>query len=278
MTISNIDTGPVYYRHMQFTSGAKVRTSLPNLFGVGPGRSGTSFLYGLLAAHSDVLVSPVKETNFFGVLQEGYRKGGLSLRDYERLFAHPVEREYTYIAEVTPVYLFSQGAISEIKNACGYPKVIVTLRHPIDRAHSQFKHHAEHHKHQTFDQYVEEGLEQLSLNPRRRGHWFAAGTNLRQSLYAGDIAQAWELFGRERVQILMYEELKTNPEAWIKRLADFLELPLEYTEHQAKRYRNASPEGQLDIDPVLHEQLRGLYREDISKLGLMGIDTSLWTL
>lgn len=278
MTVSNIDTGLAYYRHMQFTSGAKVRTSLPNLFGVGPGRSGTSFLYGLLAEHNDILVSPVKETNFFGVLQDGYSKDGLTLRDYERLFAHTVDREYIYVAEVTPVYLFLQGAINEIKSTCGYPKIIVTLRHPIDRAHSQFKHHAEHHKFQSFNEYVEEGLDQLSLHRHRRGHWFAPGTNLRQSLYAGDIAQAWQLFGRERVQILVYEELRADPEAWIKRLGDFLELPFEYTEQQEKRYRNASPEGQLDLDPALQEKLRGLYREDLDKLGDMGIDTGRWSL
>jgi hypothetical protein len=276
MAVSNLDTAPSYYRHLQTTSGAKIRQAVPNLYGVGPGRSGTSFLYGLLAGHDDILVSPVKETNYFGILQEGYRRGGLTMKDYSRLFAHPVETEYAYIAEVTPVYLFAPGALNEIKNASGYPKLIVTLREPIDRAHSQYKHHRQHHENQSFDEYVELGLEQLNVGANKKGRWFEPGTNLRQSLYAADIGRAWQLFGRERVQILFYEELKHDPDAWIKRLARFLEVEFDISERQADRYRNASPAGEIELSEKNRAKLLKIYGEDRGKLDNMSLDVSIW--
>lgn len=278
MAVSNFDTGPAYYRHMQYSSGVKVHSALPNLFGVGPGRSGTSFLYGLLANSPEVLVSPVKETNYFGILQEGYRKNGLSVRDYERLFAHPVEQEYRYIAEVTPVYLFTKAAMTEIKKNCGMPKIIITLRHPIIRAHSQFKHHSASHNIASFDDYVSRGLDDLNTSPGKRGDWFAPATNLKQSLYAGDIALAWQHFSKERVLVLIYEELALEPEKWIERLSKFLEIDIDYTPQQANRYRNASPQGEVELTDPTYERISQLYGDDINRLSDMKIDTSYWSL
>lgn len=277
MTISNLDSGPSYYRHMQFASGVKVKTQLPNLFGVGPGRSGTSFLYGLLANSPDVLVSPVKETNYFGILQDGYRKNGLTIRDYERLFAHAADQEYKYIAEVTPVYLFTKTAMTEIKKNCGMPKIIVTLRHPIIRTHSQFKHHSGTHKIETFDEYCQQGLDTMNAGSTRRRDWFAPATSMKQSLYAGDLSLCWQLFGRERVLVLIYEELDQDPEKWVARLSEFLEADIDYTPQQANRYRNASPKGDVDLSDETYERVVKLYSEDVQRLTDMNIDTSYWS-
>ncbi len=46
----------------------------PNFIGVGMERSGTSWLYKMLAAHPDIWVPPIKEIHYFDRVEKGFRR------------------------------------------------------------------------------------------------------------------------------------------------------------------------------------------------------------
>ena len=267
MVISNSGTAIAYYEHLRIASGIANRCSVPNLFGVGPGRSGTTFLYGLLSTLDEILVSSVKEANFFGIMQDKYRLGGVSLNDYSRLFSHAKSQSFKYCAEISPVYLFHRPSLDEIRATCGLAKIMVTLRNPIDRAFSQYKHHQQSHQFTNFDHYCQVGLGNMNLNkPVIRPDWFAPQTNLRQSLYSSDIEYCWKLFGKQNVLILHYEELNAERDSWIARVSEFLGLELT-AEGQPTKHRNASSKNEsMELSRMTNKMLTEFYREDQKEL------------
>lgn len=263
MVISNPTTAEQYFEHLRHASGVDNTCAIPNLFGVGPGRSGTTFLYGVLSLNEQILVSSVKETNFFGILQDKYRFGGLSLTDYSRLFSHSKHQRYEYCADISPVYLFHRPSLDEIRATCGLAKIIITLREPVDRVFSQFKYHKQHHQIPDFEEYCVRGLNRLNIDKvPNRPDWFAPETNLRQSLYLSDVQYAWQLFGKDNVLVLHYEELRDRPVRWLRRISEFLQLDIS-AEGQDKKLVNASSkELTSPLSESTREQLNELYSAD----------------
>jgi hypothetical protein len=108
--------------------------TLPTFLGIGVPRAGTTWLHTLLSGHPDVyLPTRRKEVRFF----DRHHDRGPAW--YEGFFPPREEASrYAAIGEISPQYLYCEecpGRISELVPAA---KLIVMLRHPVDRAYSQF--------------------------------------------------------------------------------------------------------------------------------------------
>jgi sulfotransferase family protein len=186
----------------------------PNVIGVGSGRSGTTYLYGLLQGCPDVYVTPVKEPNYFGI---GSTEE-MTFREYKSLFIGQTEEPW--IAEVTPIYLSVPGALEEIRARLGQVRIIINVREPLSRLVSHFHFHREFHGCETFEKYLSAGLAELRGGSRL--DWCSPAQGIRMSLYARDIKRALQLFGLGKVLVLSYEELARDLTAWPRQLQDFL--------------------------------------------------------
>ena len=109
---------------------------LPNFLCVGAQKAGSSSLYKLLKSHPEIYISEKNELHFFNV-EENYKKG---LQHYEN-FCEKGYKNQKLIGEFTPDYLQYSFVPSRIKNDLGDVKIIIILRHPVDRAYSQFNFH-----------------------------------------------------------------------------------------------------------------------------------------
>jgi hypothetical protein len=123
--------------------------ALPDFFIAGVPKAGTTALHSALARHPELYLSPVKEPKFF--LTDGpppteggpgdaktYREHVWRPADYEALFAPAPAGALK--GESTPFYLYSRAAQARIRATIPGAKLIVVLRDPVERAHSNWAH------------------------------------------------------------------------------------------------------------------------------------------
>ena len=122
---------------------------MPDFLVIGAPKAGTTALHAALARHPGLYMSAVKEPKFFLTDGPPPAKGGpgdaLTYRehvwrrpDYEALFdpAPPG----TLRGESTPLYLYDRAAVRRIRETLPAARLIVVLRDPVERAHSNWTH------------------------------------------------------------------------------------------------------------------------------------------
>ncbi len=94
----------------------------PTFINIGPGRSGTSWLFQMLSQHPQVCMSRIKETEFFNT---NYHKG---FQWYEKHFSNC--RGAKAIGEISNNYYLSGEVAHRIRSYLPEAKIIINLRYP----------------------------------------------------------------------------------------------------------------------------------------------------
>ena len=121
--------------------------ALPDFIIAGVPKAGTSALHAALVRHPQLFLPSVKEPKFFLTDGPPPRTGGPGDRqtyqehvwrrvDYEALFT-PAPAD-TVNGEATPFYLHNFEAHRRMHELTPYAKLILILRDPVDRAHSNW--------------------------------------------------------------------------------------------------------------------------------------------
>ncbi|HYF40037.1 MAG TPA: sulfotransferase, partial [Gemmatimonadales bacterium] len=127
---------------------------LPNFIVIGAAKAGTTALYWYLAEHPQIFMSPVKETNYFayevdasGQLvygdPEDHQFPIRTRAEYEALFAEAGPA--SAVGEASPIYLECPQAAGRIQSAIPGALLVCCLRHPVDRAYSDYLMHLRSH-------------------------------------------------------------------------------------------------------------------------------------
>jgi hypothetical protein len=227
---------------------------LPTFLVIGAHRSGTTSLYYGLAEHPQVFMSPVKETNFFA-LANGVSDLPLTPTARERMLERSVSSADEYAAlfggsagaiavgEVSPSYLYSRQAATNIKDSLPEAKLVVVLRDPVDRAYSAFT------RRNTGDQGPEAFLETVDREAalRARGEPADRLTLVDGSLYGRHLSEYLKLFERDQVRIELYEELWSGEVGSHESLHAFLGLEPSSVGRIARYNQSGNPRSeQLD--------------------------------
>lgn len=178
--------------------------TLPNFLGIGAPRAGTTWLNTLLASHPDVYTPTLRdEINFF----DKYYERGLGW--YETLFP-PAEQAATYraIGEITPQYLECEECPERIFTTLPGSKLIVMLRHPVDRAYSQYGFFVQRRNFRgSFEDF-------LAAMPRA----------LERGFYSRYLRRYLRFFDRGRVLALIFEDAVKDVCETKNTVADFLDI------------------------------------------------------
>jgi len=214
----------------------------PNFLIIGAAKSGTTTLYEQLKMHHKVFMQKIKKTNYFALknnkikfLKETVARGYYedfvyNLEDYLALF-HDCDK-YKAIGEASPIYLFDKDAPYEIKKMIPDVKLIVILRNPIERAFSNFLMHHPGIGYETTKNFIEA----LELEEeRKKNNWWWGFYYKEAGLYSIQLERYFSLFKRSQILILLYEELKDNPDVVYSKIADFLNISPFFTDPQ-KQY------------------------------------------
>jgi hypothetical protein len=181
----------------------------PNFFILGAQKAGTTWLAAHLAEHPDVFFTDPKEPLFFS------RKRGLTAEDYAayrtRFFG--AAGDQIWRGEGSTTYLQWPLALDRIQTFVpGQPRFIICLRQPLAKAISFFVHNWRRGRYPAHAR--------LTFG-RNRGTLSPLGT----SLYADSIARWLAAYPRENFLFLRYEDLGSDPAAFLGAATDFLGIP-----------------------------------------------------
>jgi hypothetical protein len=204
--------------------------ALPDFLIAGVPKAGTTALHAALVGHPGLFLSRVKEPKFF--LSDGpppayggpgdvqtYQEYVWRQSDYEALFdpAPPG----AVCGEATPFYLYDLAAHDRIKRLLPHAKLILLLRDPVDRAHSNWTH--------LWNAGLEPEADFLTAcraEERRKADGWAAFWHYKAlGQYGRQVQHLYRVFPREQVLLLRYRELKDRPAGTLDRVCDFLGVP-----------------------------------------------------
>jgi hypothetical protein len=237
---------------------ARVR---PDFFIVGAPKCGTTAMSDYLAGHPDIFMAR-KEMHFFG--------GDLRFAPH---FYRRAEPEYLAEfdawdgqrrrGEASVWYLFSETAAAEIKAFNPSARILVLLREPVEMMYSLFNYF-------RFDgnEPLATFQEALAAEPdRRAGRRLGRQTHFAPGLvyhdvprFATQLQRYFKVFGRERVRVVLHEDLAANPAAVYRDTLEFLEvdsshtLPMFERVNPAKTVRNRVLRAALN-DPAVRSAL-----------------------
>jgi len=213
-------------------------TLIPQFFVIGAPRCGTTWIHERLKEHPEVSIPSTKETNF--LLEDSwpdFRIGDPQL--YASLFD---SREDALRGECCPEYLYSEHALSVIRQWRPNAKIIVVLRDPADRALSEYRH-----LRNTGREPVDSFGRAISLNRPWRPHRY-----IESGCYWRWLREYVDTFGKSQVLMLLLSELDDDPQAFFNHICDFLQISRMRLSKNQKRAINSS----RDILPVLKHFLQ----------------------
>ena len=210
----------------------------PNFFIVGAARSGTTSLDRYLSQHPEIYIVPRKEVNYFtadhfprtGPGDERINKEVIKDENqYAQLFARVAGEKA--IGESSVFYLCYQGAAERIARAVPHAKIIMVLREPVDRAYSAYMYLVrDSREHLEFAEGLrrEEERRQKGFEPM---WWYKE-----LGLYYRQVKSYLDIFGTQRVKVLLYDELFANPGQVLRDVFAFLEVKKDVAIDTSVRY------------------------------------------
>jgi hypothetical protein len=204
--------------------------ALPDFFIAGAPKAGTTALHAALARHQALYMSAVKEPKFF--LTDGppptrggpgdvqtYREHVWRREDYEALF-DPAPAGVLR-GESTPFYLYNWAAQRRIRALIPDAKLIVVLRDPVERAHSNWTH-----LWSTGLDPIGDVVRACAEEDRRIAagwadfwHYTALGR------YGEQLEHLYTVFPRDQVMVFRYGALIEDPAGVLDRICAFLGVP-----------------------------------------------------
>jgi hypothetical protein len=199
---------------------------LPNFLIVGAEKCGTTSLYQYFKQHPDVYLPAKKELHYFSYDLIGKNAGGpgsanvlawacATREEYESHYRGI--GSYAAVGEVSPSYFYFSQISERIRSELGRPKIIIMLRNPIQKAHSQYMHLVRDNKETLpfFDALMAE-------EDRIEAGWGPLWRYSESSLYAARIAKYIEVFGEEHIKIGLFDELSNSPRTLINDMFEFI--------------------------------------------------------
>ena len=183
---------------------------------IGAQKAGTTSLLEYLRQHPDIFFPELKELNFF-VRDDVYAEGQRSL---DAFYAGLGSQRLVGAAQVHMMVI--PESLDRFYAHNPQARVMAILRHPVDRAYSAywFARRRGTERCQTFEQALE-------LEPQRAGGSYQERTEftyLGHGHYHEQLMPWVERFGRERVLVLLQDDLKADAQALVARVVAWLGL------------------------------------------------------
>jgi hypothetical protein len=204
--------------------------ALPDFFIAGVPKAGTTALHAALARHPALYMSAVKEPKFF--LTDGppptqggpgdaktYREHVWQRADYEALFEPAVAGQLR--GESTPFYLHNREAHRRIRAQIPDAKLIVVLRDPVERAHSNWTH-----LWSAGLDPVDDVVRACAEEERRvAAGWAEFWQYTGLGRYGEQLRDLYQVFPREQVLVFRYRALVEDPVQALDKVCAFLGVP-----------------------------------------------------
>jgi len=224
---------------------------MPDFLVIGAPKAGTTALHAALSGHPGLYMSAIKEPKFFLTDGPPPTKGGgpgdaLTYRehvwrrsDYEALFAPAPPGTLT--GESTPLYLYDRAAMRRIRDTLPDARLIVIVRDPVERAHSNWTHLWSAGLEPVPDFVRACGEEERRIAAGWASFWHYLGLGR----YGEQLEYLFTLFPREQVLVLRYRRLVDEPAHTLDQICAFLGVPVGVLTEIPRQNVTAHPEPTL---------------------------------
>ena len=196
---------------------------------VGAARCGTTSLYNYLNNCKDVFLPKVKEPNFFSEVdspksedfelpepnQTYHSKIINSEEVYNNLYQEAAANQLK--GDTSPSYLWDNKAAKKLYNHNPNAKIIISLRHPVDRAYS-------HYIMNYFTGVDSNKSFQEALNAQKNTMWGSCNQYLEMGAYFNQVSAFYDVFPKNQIKILIYEDWTKDVEKYVNEVFEFLGL------------------------------------------------------
>jgi hypothetical protein len=248
------------------------KSKLPGLIIVGAGKCGTTSMIRWLAHHTDTapiwgkgatypdgtLLLPrassdtIVEPNFF----DRDKNWNMGIDWYKTLF-----QDDGLAIEKTPAYLMSPCAWSRMKKTL--PKetrYLVMLRDPVKRFISEFWQKKREIKEGIAPYWIKEDFNQLDKPDIRTLDTRFTEFMLRGGEYFWQVSEFMRLFGGGKVKVVLFEDLKADPQGVFNEVCTFADLPEREIGPKTHYNDNKLKPQEDNSDPELVSWLKNYYR------------------
>ncbi|WP_448621624.1 sulfotransferase family protein [Geodermatophilus sp. URMC 65] len=206
-------------------------TLTPQFLVIGAARSGTTALYQYLAEHPGLFLTDPKEPHYFALTGTtpaftgpGDRQtiNRLAVTDraaYQDLYRRARPDQLRGEASVSTLY--HPGAIPRVRAEAPDARLVCVLRDPVDRAFSAygFMRTRGWEPCETFEEALADEPRRIDAGWHHIWHYTAMGR------YGEQVRRVLDVFPREQLLVLRYEDLVADPDALLRRVYGFLGVP-----------------------------------------------------
>jgi hypothetical protein len=281
------------------------------LFIVGAPKAGTTSLYHYLSEHPEVFMSREKETDFFSSeelkgLSFYYKSKSVpSLEAYKLQFEGATDAKI--LGEGSVSYLYYPKVPVKIKEYNPSSKIIIMLRHPVDRAYS---HYLMDYGLGLIDVSFEEVMNRKGIEANKVFYQQC----IELGFYYAQVKRYLDIFGASNVHLIEYESFKRNTSEEMQKVFEFIDIDLGFSPNINKVHNRFSmpnnsylrklyaqvwlrkalafvlpnnaiekvkgvffKQGKPKLSSASRKQLLEIYAEDISKLEkMLNLDLLEW--
>lgn len=200
--------------------------NLPNFLIIGAHKAGTTSLYHYLNQHPEVYLPEIKEPRFFALKDEKLNYQGpndpanrcnyRTVEKYKSLFKN--SEKFKMRGEASTIYHYSKIAPLNIKEFIPNVKIIMILRHPVQRAFSNYVY-ALRDRRETESNF-KFAIEKESI--RIKNNWGPLWHYKQRGLYGEQMERYFELFKKEQIKFVLYEDFTDDPLKTYTDICNFL--------------------------------------------------------
>lgn len=199
----------------------------PTFFMVGAARAGTTSMYDYLRSHPQIYMPPSvagKEPSFFCDLVPPWAAGYRDLDAYLSLFAKG--RGFSAVGDGSTNYLVAPESARRIGERYPNAKILIILRDPVGRAYSLYRYICAwgFEDAPTFEKALAREADRFG-NARFIEEWqllYHAFLYYHSGLYSEQVARYLQVFPREQVHIILFDDMRKNLLATVQGVYRFL--------------------------------------------------------
>jgi hypothetical protein len=183
----------------------------PNFLYIGAPKAGSSWIFEVLREHPEVFVPVAKDIQFFDY---NYEKG---IDWYLSFFRPGIGKKA--VGELSHDYLYYEEAATRIKGHLPDVLLLCCLREPVE---------------ETMSAFLQQRKEELSKDTTFEEYAFQEQT-LKLCDYYYNLLPYYKLFPRENILVLFFDDLRSNPTLFAKRIFEFLGVDPDFVPRTLER-------------------------------------------
>ncbi|SHE60207.1 Sulfotransferase domain-containing protein [Psychroflexus salarius] len=196
----------------------------PNTFLIGVQKAATTSIYNWLSQHPEVCAPiAMKDISFF-TRPMFYKEKGIDylLKHYENC-----QEDQKIKLQGSVHYIFFEDALKRIKLFNPDAKFVLILRQPMERAISSFLYARKfNYEKLNFEDALEAEKDRMLTDDLKIK---SECTYINHGFYASQINRFLKHFSKDQLKVILYDDLKTEPEKTIKGIFKFLSINSNFT-------------------------------------------------